>query len=132
MCILSYSDSRRIKTFELQLLSQKASTPAPSAVARRGHRIRPYLSISLVILVLSTGTVQASPGKTDPVGAAPESFRTLTHISLRAARWYINDELTNRGTSAEGLLMNVRMVNAVFEDRHKPDLDPAAITGRFL
>ena len=28
--------------------------------------------------------------------------------------------------------MNVRMVNAVFEDRHKPDLDPAAITDRFL
>ena len=32
--------------------------------------------------------------------------------------------VTNRGTRAEGLLMNVRMVNAVFEDRRKPDLDP--------
>ena len=40
--------------------------------------------------------------------------------------------VTNRGTRAEGLLMNVRMVNAVFEDRRKPDLDPAAITDRFL
>jgi CubicO group peptidase (beta-lactamase class C family) len=33
---------------------------------------------------------------------------------------------------AEGLLMNVRMVNAIFEDRHKPDLEPDAITDRFL
>jgi hypothetical protein len=40
--------------------------------------------------------------------------------------------LTNRGTRAEGLLMNVRMVNAVFEDRRKPDLDPASVTDRFL
>ncbi|HEU5117616.1 MAG TPA: serine hydrolase, partial [Isosphaeraceae bacterium] len=32
----------------------------------------------------------------------------------------------------EGLLMNVRMVNAVFEDRGRPDLDPGAITERFL
>lgn len=28
--------------------------------------------------------------------------------------------------------MNVRMVNAVFEGRCKPALDPAAVTGRFL
>ena len=28
--------------------------------------------------------------------------------------------------------MNVRMVNAVFEDRRKPDFDPEAITDRFL
>ena len=47
---------------------------------------------------------------------------------LRGARWCINDELTNRAR-AEGLLMNVRMVNAVFEDRRKPDLDPDANTG---
>ena len=28
--------------------------------------------------------------------------------------------------------MNVRMVNSVFEDRHKPDFDPEANTNRFL
>ena len=67
-----------------------------------------------------------------PCAGAEEPFPARTHVSLRGARWCINDELTNRGTRAEGLLMNVRMVNAVFEDRHKPDLDPAAITDRFL
>ena len=51
---------------------------------------------------------------------------------MRGARWCVNDELTNRGTRTEGLLMNVRMVNAIFEDRRKPGPDPASITDRFL
>src|SRR5262245_47821738 len=55
-----------------------------------------------------------------PGAAIQDPFMARTHVSLRGARWCINDEPTNRGTRAEGLLMNVRMVNAVFEDRHKP------------
>ena len=55
-----------------------------------------------------------------------------TEVSIRDGLWHINGPVTYPGTKAEGLLMNVRMVNAVFEDRHKPDLDPAAITDRFL
>ena len=64
--------------------------------------------------------------------SAEEPFTARTRVSLRGRRWCINDELTNRGTRAEGLLMNVRMVNAVFEDRRKPDFDPDANTDRFL
>jgi hypothetical protein len=67
-----------------------------------------------------------------PCAGPEEPFPARTCISLRGAVWCINDEPTNRGTRAEGLLMNVRMVNAVFEDLHKPGLDPAAITDRFL
>jgi hypothetical protein len=33
---------------------------------------------------------------------------------------------------AEGLLMNVRMVNAVFEDRSRPEFDPDANTDEFI
>ena len=40
-----------------------------------------------------------------------------TRIALDHGRWLINDRPTNPGSAAEGLLMNVRMVNAVFEDR---------------
>ena len=92
--------------------------------------MRACLPIGLAALVLGLGTAQPSPCNAEPGGAAPGSFTPRTRVSLRAARWCINDELTNRGTRAEGLLMNVRMVNAVFEDRRKPDLDPAAITDR--
>src|SRR4051794_33755749 len=94
--------------------------------------MRAGLPIGLAALVLGLGTARPSPCNAEPGGAAPGSFTPRTRVSLRAARWCINDELTNRGTRAEGMLMNVRMVNAVFEDRRKPDLDPAAITDRFL
>ena len=37
-------------------------------------------------------------------------------VSLKASRWHIDGKITNPGSPAEGLLMNVRMVNATFED----------------
>ncbi|HSI78761.1 MAG TPA: hypothetical protein VK957_22900, partial [Lunatimonas sp.] len=47
----------------------------------------------------------------------PENRDTLTQISIDGDKWHINGEITNPGSPAAGLLMNVRMVNAVFEDR---------------
>lgn len=41
---------------------------------------------------------------------------TRTWLSLFASKWYLDGDVTYPGTRAEGLLMNVRMVNAVFED----------------
>jgi len=55
-----------------------------------------------------------------------------TRVALRDGRWFINDRVTNPGSDAEGLLMNVRMVNAVFEDRRKPEFDPEANASRFI
>jgi hypothetical protein len=55
-----------------------------------------------------------------------------TRIALREGRWMINDQTANPGSAAEGLLMNVRMVNDVFEDRSKPDFDPEANADRFI
>jgi CubicO group peptidase (beta-lactamase class C family) len=53
-------------------------------------------------------------------------------LTIRDHRWTINGRLTYPGAPAEGLLLNVRMVNAVFEDTRRPDIDPAANTARFL
>src|SRR5687767_321989 len=39
-----------------------------------------------------------------------------TRVSIAFGQWQINGKVTYPGTKAEGLLMNVRMVNAVFED----------------
>ena len=69
--------------------------------------MRACLPIGLAALVLGLGTARPSPCNADPGGAAPGSFTPRTRVSLRAARWCINDELTNRGTRTEGLLMNV-------------------------
>jgi hypothetical protein len=64
--------------------------------------------------------------------AAGEAAEGNTRVSIRDGRWYINDGVTYEGTRAEGLLMNVRMVNSVFEDRHREDFDAEANTDRFL
>ena len=42
-----------------------------------------------------------------------------TEVSVSGEKWLINNKLTNVGSPAEGLLLNVRMVNATFEDRGK-------------
>ena len=39
-----------------------------------------------------------------------------TVVSIKEDKWYFNDRILNEGSPAEGLLMNVRMVNSVFED----------------
>jgi hypothetical protein len=63
-------------------------------------------------------------------GQDQAAFRT--RVSIREGRWSLNEEATYRGTKAEGLLMNVRMVNAAFEDRTRPDFDPDANTDEFI
>ena len=55
-----------------------------------------------------------------------------TTVSLKDGRWHLNGNVTALGSPAEGLLMNVRMVNAVFEDRNRTDFDAAANTREFL
>src|SRR5262249_42721487 len=58
--------------------------------------------------------------------------RRQTRSGIVKDQWHINGRITYPGAKAEGLLMNGRMVNAVFEDRNKPDFDPEANTGRFV
>ncbi|MCX8037781.1 MAG: glycoside hydrolase family 5 protein [Candidatus Sumerlaeia bacterium] len=53
-------------------------------------------------------------------------------IAIVGGKWHINGTVTYPGAPAEGLLMNVRMVNATFEDRARTDFDPDANTGKFL
>lgn len=71
------------------------------------------------------------------VGAAfgdetPIPFRPETRVSISRTIWRINGRPTCVGTAAEGLLMNVRMVNAVFEDAKRPAFDPAKNTAAFI
>src|SRR5262249_51946586 len=67
----------------------------------------PFLQLGWLTLVI-----------TSPVVLSGESTEKVlvTKVSIADGRWRLNGELTYRGAKAEGLLMNVRMVNAVFED----------------
>ena len=51
-------------------------------------------------------------------GVFPEKVAGETTVALKNGRWNINGQVTNPRSAAEGLLMNVRMVNATFEDRN--------------
>lgn len=55
-----------------------------------------------------------------------------TTVSINGTQWKINDEITYLGTAAEGLLMNVRMVNSTFEDRKRPDFNSDKNTSSFI
>ncbi len=57
-----------------------------------------------------------------------------TKVSIANNRWLINGQPTNAGSVSEGLLMNVRMVNATFEDSSgkKPDFDAKANADEFI
>ena len=54
-------------------------------------------------------------------------------VALRGQQWLIDGRPTHQGSAAEGLLLNVRMVNATFEDRaRRRDFDAEANTDRFI
>lgn len=63
---------------------------------------------------------------------ASGSRSTHTRVAIVDGKWHINGQVTYRGAAAEGLLMNVRMVNCVFEDTNREGFDPEANTNAFI
>jgi len=61
-----------------------------------------------------------------------------TRVTIHGARWFFNNQVINKNSPAEGLLLNVRMVNSVFEDRgvagnqSLSEFDPAKNTNAFI
>ena len=76
--------------------------------------------------------IQAMPARFESQGTASRS----TRVSIVDGQWHINGKVTYPGLKAEGLLMNVRMVNAVFEDANgttRPEgFDPDANADAFI
>src|SRR5262245_52824896 len=68
--------------------------------------------------------------------AGEEPFKPATSIKLSSGFWMLNGKRTYAGTDAEGLLLNVRMVNATFEDRNPATcpkgFDPEKNTDGFI
>jgi len=95
-------------------------------MVHRRIRASRFTAMSLVVTViglLSSAETPASSGPEKP---------TRTQVSIKDTRWYLNGSLTYPATQAEGLLMNVRMVDAVFEDRKRPDFDAEKNTDEFI
>jgi len=79
----------------------------------------PRIAIFGILLATSLGI----SGKSRAAGA---------EISISGTRWLLNGRPLNQGTPCEGLLMNVRMVNATFEDVGRPAFDPDKNTDSFI
>src|SRR5262249_4451078 len=121
-------------------LYEEASPETIVAIGHGGERAL-WVVPSLDLIVAwndARGTDHdASPGnsKTKCNQAAclmREAVRRRTRVSIRKDRWFLNDVVTYPGAQAEGRLMNVRMVNSVFEDAKRPEFNAEANTGRFL
>lgn len=67
--------------------------------------VKLFRHVFVLSLLVITGWLNIGNGEIDH-----------TKISIKGDKWFINDKITNENSPAEGLLMNVRMVNAVFED----------------
>jgi len=97
---------------------------------------------SLDMIVSWNDTIVTSPelenvalGRLVAAARTPHTAREHTphtHISIQGGKWHVNGRVTYPGAAAEGLLMNVRVVNAVFEDAHKPTFDPERNTAEFI
>jgi hypothetical protein len=92
-----------------------------------------------VLAILATALVPACADPTrplDPPDASPAdtpaSFTARTRLELDGPRFRLNGKLTYAGQPAEGKLLNVRMVNSVFEDENRDAFDPERNTAEFV
>jgi len=77
-----------------------------------------------LLLLLAPSEIAGSVADAPPDGQ--------TRISIVDGRWQLNGKVTYPGTRAESLLMNARMANATFADRHRVDYDAEANSDRFI
>lgn len=87
-------------------------------------------NVNIKIVITLTVIGLASPVI---LGASSRSTNTeQTRIAVEKDLWYLNGGLTYPSTQAEGLLMNVRTVNAVFEDKARSGFDADENTSEFI
>jgi hypothetical protein len=60
------------------------------------------------------------------------AFAPSTKLTITGSKWHLNGQPTYQGTAIEGQLLNVRMVNCIFEDETRADFDPNSNTQRFI
>ena len=103
----------------------------------RGMWIIPSLDLIVSWNDANVNDHDASPGNprtkcNQAMRLLHEAVRRQTRVAIKQDQWLLNDAVTYRGAKAEGRLMNVRMVNAVFEDAKRPNFSADANTDRFL
>jgi hypothetical protein len=104
--------------------------------ATGGMEIRGVVASALLASALLTScAVPTGPAGEDrgtPAAMDPTELVASTRLTIDGHRFRIDGALTYPGQPAEGMLMNVRMVNSVFEDTRRPWFNPSANTDEFV
>lgn len=87
---------------------------------------------SLAMLFLPACADLTRPAELPDSGSGEVAFTARTRLSLDGPHFRLNGKLTYAGQSAEGRLLNVRMVNSVFEDEARTSFDPERNTEEFV
>jgi len=120
-----------------------------NGIDRTGQRFYPDAPVDLYGAFGKNGNVMAvipsldlivswSSRNTATIATRNKAFKRLvqavtdTRVSIVNGKWHINGAVTYPGAQAEGLLMNVRMVNCTFDDLNRPDFDAEANTDEFI
>ena len=92
------------------------------------------LLAALVVWLLPACADPIQPTELADAGqeSQPVQFTARTRLALDGQRFRLNGALTYHGEPPEGMLLNVRMVNSVFEDDGRPDFDPEKNTAEFV
>ncbi len=90
------------------------------------------LTLNRWIAALFTVTTVSLLSSSESHASFNSASGVQTRVSIRDAYWRLNDHLTYSASQAEGLLMNVRMVNAVFEDKGRPGFSADENTNEFI
>ncbi len=104
-----------------------AQSAEPCPLGRAGRILEFAMRLPVWTALLGFALISAPP----PCSGS-EAPRRKTAVSIAGGKWHLDGKVTYPGTAAEGLLLNVRMVNATFEDRNRPDFDPDANLSAFL
>jgi hypothetical protein len=104
--------------------------------ASRSMEIRGAVPAALLAAAFLTSCAAPTDSAEDDHGTSvatdPAELVARTRLTIDGRRFRINGAITYPGQPAEGTLMNVRMVNSVFEDTNRPSFDPSANTDEFL
>ena len=104
--------------------------PENRSSKRRGAE---FLALPAALLIgCADPSGPAQPERGSPLPSEPANLVASTRLSIDGRLFRINGNITYRGQPAEGALMNVRMVNSVFEDTRRPSFNPGANTDEFL
>src|SRR5204862_6701391 len=86
------------------------------------NQAQPRLAVGALTVLLLAACVTSLKSATQPATAAPYGTGH-TAVGIQGTGFLMNGQLTSPGKPAEGLLLNTRMVQAIFDDENAATRD---------